>query len=175
MKTRDDIYQKEATELIRVLSDYNTLYLEQIMKLFPAKNNQTITNLLGVLKKQGRLFSDTSNTLVSVDEKGLYDFDLSTLKCFWVLLDFIDDVSYHSTSDYPTKIIFFAKNEVYEVIYIGNGGEHTISRYLNINQSDSKKIIVLEDSNQIESLDIKNILCYCMVTDEGVVNYYTNE
>ena len=44
MKTRDDIYQKEATELIRVLSDYNTLYLEQIMKLFPAKNNQTIGN-----------------------------------------------------------------------------------------------------------------------------------
>ena len=45
MKTRSDLYSREAAELLRVVSEYKTMLAEQLYRLFPGKE-AVITNLL---------------------------------------------------------------------------------------------------------------------------------
>ncbi len=175
MISRQDIYQKEAMELLRVLSEYRTLQVAQIVKLFPGKNSESIKNLITLLAKQKRIYTDISYELISVDERGLCDFDLSLIKCFWVLLDFTSDMSYHCTADYPSKLIFFAKNEVYEVVYVPESQEASIISYFALKDIDSKRIIVVEEEKQIEYLDIPDTVCFCTVNNTGTINYFTKE
>ena len=44
--------------------------------------------------------------------------DAGMMAAVWVLIDFIEEVEFHSVSDYPAKLLFFAGGEVYEVIYV---------------------------------------------------------
>ena len=45
MKTRSELYSREASELLRVIAEYKTLLAEQIYRLFPGKE-RVIQNLL---------------------------------------------------------------------------------------------------------------------------------
>ena len=54
MKTRKDLYSREAAELLRVVSEYKTLLTEQIYRLFPGKGH-IVKILLAYLVKQGRI------------------------------------------------------------------------------------------------------------------------
>ena len=54
MKTRNDLYSREAAELLRVVSEYRTLLTEQLYRLFPGKT-PVIKTLLATLVKQVRI------------------------------------------------------------------------------------------------------------------------
>ncbi len=130
--------------------------------------------LINNLVKQNRIYIDKDKKMISSTEKGLYDFDISLINCFWVLLDFIDDISFHSISDYPSKIIFFTGDEVYDILHIPEQQENLIQQ-LTLRQDlqyDNKKIIVLEKEEQINKLSIPLTLAYCTVNENGEISYY---
>ena len=58
MKTREQLYGKEAASLLRDISNYHCIRHEQIYRLYPDKDKAVMDNLLFYLTKQGRIFYD---------------------------------------------------------------------------------------------------------------------
>lgn len=114
MKTRADLYSHEAVGLLRDITMYRVLEKEQLFRLHPGKRDK-IENLLTHLTKQGRIWLVDGRYCASPDCAEQVDRGL--LAAIWVLADFIDQVEYHSVSDFPAKIIFFAEGEVYTTKY----------------------------------------------------------
>lgn len=120
MKTRAELYGHEAVGLLRDITMYRVLEKEQLLRLYPGKRGK-IENLLSYLTKQGRIFFVDGRYCASLD--CAEQMDRGLLAAVWVLIDFIEQVEFHSVSDFPAKIIFFAEGEVYEIIYVEQGKE----------------------------------------------------
>ena len=102
--------------------------------------------------------------------------DLGLSKAVWVRADFMEQVEYHSVSDYPAKIIFFADDEVYEIIYVEPGKEQLINQMLStVKEVPPKYIILVEHPEQIAAIHTPNTGGYCTVSSSGEVQYYQIE
>ncbi len=173
MKTREQIYGQEAASILRDITMYRVLTEEQLLRLYPGKQNQ-VRNLLSFLTRQGRILRDGEYYAASAE--ALDEIDRWMLAAVWVLIDFIDQVDYHSTGDFPAKLIFFASNEVYEIIHVEEGKETLISQVLSAYAENPSRYLLMVDSlEQIERLDIPNTSGFCTVTLEGEVQYYQRE
>lgn len=173
MKTRAQIYGQEATSLLRDITMYRILTKAQILGLYPGKQSK-IENLLSYLQKQGRVHQDGDRYCASTESSKEIDHGL--LAAVWVLIDFIDRVEYHSSGDYPTKIIFFADGDVYEIIHAAIGKEALINHVLSDPEEEPSKFLILVDRvEQIEELQIPHVAGYCTVSPDGKVQYYQKE
>ena len=150
MKTRTELYGKEAKSLLRDITMYRALTEEQVLRLYPGKR-ETMKNLLSYLTKQDRIYY--IDGLYCPTPECAEDVDRGLLAAVWVLADFIDRVEYHSVAEYPAKIIV-----------LSSAGEHP-SRYL----------VLVDDPGQIEQLQIPHASGYCTVSPEGDVHYYQKE
>ena len=100
MKTREQIYGQEAAGILRDVSMYRALTEMQLLKLYPHKESK-IRNLLSYLQKQGRIMQRGEYYRIPADAEESIDHGLS--KAVWVLTDFMEQVEYHSVSEYPRK------------------------------------------------------------------------
>lgn len=152
---------------------YHALTEAQLLGLYPKKRAK-ITNLLSFLVRQGRIFQDEHGVYTASQQPQEPDHGMSA--ALWVLIDFIDRVDYHSSSDFPSKIIFLAENEVYEIVYVAYGQETLVSHILSTRDKDPPHYIILVDNpEQIISIDIPNVSGFCTVTQDGQVQYYQKE
>ena len=175
MKTRDDLYGQEASDLLKIISMYRTLEYKQILQLYPDRE-PVIKNLLNYLEKQGRIYINRENERCCASESCDSDADLGMIAAFWVLLDFIDKVENHLPSDFPVKISFLADGELYEIIYAGYEQENLINHAFSINDEDTtRRIAIVEKAEQIPKLQIPNTTGYCVVSKDGKVHYYKLE
>lgn len=173
MKTHQDLYSKEATSLLRDITMYHALTKEQIFSLYPGKQ-KIIEYLLTYLVKQYRIKQESGFYLGMTEDIAVLDQGL--LAAVWVLIDFIDQVDFHSVSDFPTEIIFFMKDEVYEIIYAASGKEALINTLLSHqSEAPSNYIIMVDHEEQIPLLNIPNVVAYCTVSPSGEVQYYQQE
>ena len=152
---------------------YRALSETQLLGLYPGKQSK-VQKLLPYLERQGRLFRQDDGLYTATQQPGEYDRGLSS--ALWVLIDFIDQVDFHSTSDFPAKIIFFACDEVYEIVYISFGQEALISHVLSTNTGEPPHYLILVDKpEQIALIEAPNISGFCTVSPEGQVQYYQKE
>lgn len=173
MKTRADLYGREATSLLRDITMYHVLTKEQVFRLYPG-NRDKIENLLFYLTKQGRIYQMDDFYCVSPD--CMKELDRSLLAAIWVLSDFIDQTEYHTVGDYPAKIIFFANGEVYEIVHAIQGKEILLSNVLaDTGEDPPKYLVIVDEPEQIGQLNIPNVGGYCTVSPEGDVQYYQKE
>ena len=173
MKTRDQIYAQEATSLLRDVTMYQVLKKKQILSMYPGKEKK-VENLLSYLVKQGRIYRSGEYYLAQPD--GDKNIDHGLMAAVWVLIDFIDRVEYHSSGDYPAKVIFFANGEIYEVIHAAIGKEALINHILSDpGEEPSKFLILVDKAEQIPELLTLNVAGYCTVSTEGTVQYYQKE
>ena len=173
MKTRDQIYAQEATSLLRDVTMYQVLKKEQILAMYPGKQKK-VENLLSYLVKQGRIYRNGEYYLAQPD--GDKNIDHGLMAAVWVLIDFIDRVEYHSSGDYPAKVIFFADGEIYEVIHAAIGKEALINHILSDpGEEPSKFLILVDKAEQIPELLTLNVAGDCTVSTEGTVQYYQKE
>ncbi len=173
MKTRAQIYEREAAALLRDISMYQILTEKQLLRLHPGKDDK-IRNLLTYLVKQGRIWWEEPYYCAAPDNMGNVDWTL--FAAVWVLADFIGQVEYHSIGDFPAKIIFFADSEVYEIVYIAQGREVLVTQALkNSGEPPSRYLVIVDSAEQIEALQIPNVNGYCTVSLEGDVEYYRKE
>lgn len=171
MKTRAQIYGKEAAGLLRAVSLYPGLLETQLCRLYPGKENVAKT-ILAKLEKQGRI-TQAANGGWFIYGSDNQDADSGTRRAVWVLLDFIEQVEFHSSSDFPVKVIFFAKGEVYEVIDIPAGQETIISQALRQSREEpGRRILIVDSLQQIPMLNIPGVAAYCTVAGDGAVSYY---
>lgn len=173
MKTREQIYGQEAAGLLRDVSMYRALTEMQLLKLYPHKESK-IGNLLSYLQKRGRIVQRGEYYRIPADAEESIDYGLS--KAVWVLTDFMEQVEYHSVSDYPAKIIFFADGEVYEIIYVEPGKEQLINQMLSaVKEVPPKYIVLIEQPEQIAEIHTPNTSGYCTASSGGEVQYYQIE
>ena len=167
MKTREQIYGQEAASILRDITMYRVLTEEQLLRLYPRKRDK-VRNLLSYLTKQGRIWH--IDGLYCAAPECAEDVDKG------VLADFIDRVEFHSVGDFPSKLIFFADGEVYEVIHAASGKETLINHILSAPAEEASSYLILVDKpEQIPELDIPNVRGYCTVSPEGEVQYYQRE
>ena len=174
MKNRAAIYQREAAEMLHNISLYPGLTEEQLFRFFPEKE-ATAKVLLSHMLKEGRIFySKNGRYYANREAQNGADKDLS--RCVWVLLDFIDQVEYHTVGEFPAAILCFTNGELYEIVPIPQGKETMICQLLRQPQKDAgKRIVVVEDTSQIELLDIPQAAGFCTVAEDGAVSYYKKE
>ena len=179
MKTREQVYGREAAAILRDISMYRVLSAEQIMRLHPgkdAKERNKIRNLLTYLVKQQRVWLSEDEQFYLAAPDALEDMDRGLFAAVWVLADFIDEVEYHSVGDFPAKIIFFAGGEIYEIIHAAQGKEVLMSHVLSDpGEQPSRYLVLVDDASQIEELLIPHASGYCTVSPEGQVQYYQKE
>ena len=106
LKNRAAIYQREAAEMLHNISLYPGLTEEQLCRFFPEKE-ATAKTLLAHMLKEGRIFcAENGRYYANQEAQNGADKDLS--RCVWVLLDFIDQVEYHTVGEFPAAILCFA-------------------------------------------------------------------
>ena len=173
MKTRDQIYEKEALSLLRDLSMYRCLTKNQIRRLYPEKA-RILDNLLTYLEYHKRIWRTGDCYFASEEDMDHPKRGLSA--ALQVMLDFADNTEYHSISDFPAQIIFFADQKVYEIVYVEPGREALISHLLqDAKEQDSNYILIVEKLTQIDKIKAPNIRGFCTVSKNGEVQYYQRE
>ena len=171
MKTRADIYGQEATELLRLISLYPGLIQCQLAGFFPGKDSAVVYGLLSHLKRQGRAVQSISGGWFPYGKK--HQADSGLIQSVWVLLDVIDRVEYYSPGDFPAKVIFFSGGEIYEIVYVAVSQEALITHALKQDaRQDSRRIVLVEEPDQIPLLDFPSIAGFCTVSSSGQVLYY---
>ena len=174
MKNRAAIYQREASEMLHNISLYPSLTEEQLCRFFPEKE-ATAKTLLAHMLKEGRVYS-AENGRYYANQKARSSADKDLSRCVWVLLDFINQVEYHTVGEFPAAILCSANGELYEIVPIPQGKEAMICQLLRQPQKDTgKRIVVVEDTTQIEMLDITHVAGFCTVAEDGTVSYYKKE
>lgn len=153
---------------------YPGLSLQQLQKFCPGKEEVT-NSILSHLIRQGRICYEQSYSgyfpalAAASKDKELTD-------AVWVLLDFLDRIEFHSVSDFPVKLIFFADGELYEIISIPTGQEALLSHLLKQqNEGTGKRILMVEHPKQIATLDIPLVSGFCTVDADGKVIYYKKQ
>ncbi len=173
MKTREQIYGQEAASILRDISMYRVLSEEQLLRLYPGKQDK-VRNLLSFLTRQGRIVHD--GEFYAASAEALDEIDRWLLAAVWVLIDFIDQVEYHSAGDFPAKIIFFADGEVYEIIHLEAGKEILVAQVLAAYaENPSHYLLMVDHLDQINECSIPNVNGYCIVSLEGEIQYFQRE
>ena len=92
--------------MLHNISLYPGLTEDQLCRFFPEKE-ATAKTLLAHMLKEGRIFCAGNDRYYANQEvKSSTDKDLS--RCVWVLLDFIDQVEYHTVGEFPAAIHIIA-------------------------------------------------------------------
>ena len=171
MYLRKELYAKEAAALLRSVTTYRVVLETQIYRFFPGKE-MIVKNLLRYLERQGRIVycQETMRYALSTDD--LKQPDKGMELALWVLLDFIDKVEFHTSSEFPAKIIFFADSDMYEIIYVPYDNEILVASALSQSEDDSKRIIIVDSAQQISRIRIPSVSGFCTVEMDGKVQYY---
>jgi hypothetical protein len=162
MKTRET---RKAGELLRTLGEYKTLQMSQALRLFPEP-------VLSYLRKQRRIFISPDGRSAASEDAAP---DPGAQKAVWLLLDFIERVDYHAAGTFPVTLFFFLGEELYEVIYIPPGQETLICHALAGQECAAKRIVIIENTEQIEKISFPGINGFCTVSDAGEIQYYQRE
>ena len=151
---------------------YPGLSSHQLGRFFNGKEDK-IKTLLSHLKKQGRITCSQADCYIPAGSEANQP-DISLIRTAWILIDFIDRVEYHcSTVEFPVKIIFLAKEELFEIIHVPTGQETLVSHLMQTRSNDGSHRIVLVDApEQIHQLNFPNISGFCTVNEAGKVSYY---
>ena len=174
MKTREQIYRQEAASLLRDVTTYHCAKGEQLKRLYPGKESK-IEHLLNYLVKQGRIFHRGDKDIYFDNPNA--EIDSEMLAALWVLADFGDKYEYHSTDAYPTKIVFFADGETYEIIVVPIEKSGLILHALSLRKDgdSGKKILIVEDTSCIDQIDLDDGIFCTVDIESGEVQYYKKE
>ena len=174
MQHRDQQQESHLSEITRLLSMYHALSLPQFGRLYPELTDRKLRLLLGRLEKAGRLAFVPDRELVLYSKECVPN--PSTLAAFWVLLDFREDVTYHTASDFPVALTFYTQSDAYDVIHIPEEKEMLMNHALSAYKEDSPhRIAVVDNAGQIPLLDFPGITAFCTVTPDGKVQYYRKQ
>lgn len=172
LKTREQIYGGEASDILRNIAMYKTLTVDQVCRFYPGREKVT-KNLLSHLARQGRIYKNPKNGRVSANAECDANPDSGLSAAVWVLLDFIDKAEYHSASDFPVKISFFADGELYEIVYVAFEQETLISHALEGHgEPYARRIVLMDCPEQIGDINVPNAIGFCSVRPDGDVHYY---
>ena len=173
LRGRDELHG-DKKKMREIISEYKVLSLEQFRKLLKHKETRVVNSIITMMKSDNTLYVHDDICCTKDDWNHYYDPDM--IKAFWVILDLMEDIKYHTRGEYPAKIIFITEKDTYDVIVAHKGSESLINMfYKSFADENVKHIIVVDKEEQMIDFRFNNIFAYCIVDDEGNVCYYRNE
>ena len=175
MKSRNQIYRGEGERLLKLITTYHALQYEQVLQFF-IRNRASMKALITSPIKQGRIYYDQDRDLLCDTPEASESPDYGMIAAVWVLLDFKEAVVYHTSGEFPVKLLFFSRDEVYEVIYVNSGQEMLLNYVVaSLPAKDTNRLVILESKQQAAQVNIDGITAFCLISPEGTVNYYTKQ
>lgn len=160
--------------LTHLLSLYRSLTLAQLKRLYPKLPEEKLTALLRKLEKSGRItFEQDTGVLFCPGESTR---NAAVIAAFWVLLDFLPEVTYHTVSEFPVILTFYTQSDCYEVIHVPEEKEILMNHALSAWEQDtSRRLVIVEQAGQIPLLRFPGIAAFCMIMPDGQVQYYQKQ
>lgn len=166
--------ETERKELLRILTLYRRLPLQQMFRFFPQIQEDILLSLLRQFQKQGRL-SLKDSFVCCLPEVPPEDGMTAALE---VMLDFFPEVTYHSPGDFPITLTFFAREEEFDVIWLPEGKELILSQALSLQPEPSSAghtLIVLSNHRQLSFAPIlPQTAAFCLAAD-GHIQYFKKQ
>ncbi|WRS28455.1 DUF5697 family protein [Oscillospiraceae bacterium MB08-C2-2] len=94
------------------------------------------------------------------------------IACFWVLLDYFDQVERHFATGSFTRISIEIAGQDYSIVYVANGEERLCMENMK-KGGDTRYIAVLEDTGQLPLIHDKKLRAFAVVSTIGEITYYT--
>lgn len=161
---------QEIVEIKQLLRDYKVLYKTQVRRYFKSVSSDKFNKIVSSMSRQ-RLVYFKDNYVV-LNKGNLRAIDEKRLKAFWALLE-LGDVEYHCPGDWPVQIHFLQGQEEGEIIYAALGEERLINA--NLQEEGIKRIIIVEEPDQIMELEVSGVEYYCTVDGYGNLAKYIKE
>jgi len=167
---------KLGEEILHFIDVYGVLRYADFEKFFP--NSKKVIDYL--LKKQ-RLYKSPDGSYIGADRD--FRVDRHMLAALSVLAALCEKVRSHTRAAAPAQISFITHSgDFYEIIYIGYGMEAmtaaSIGSEIAAKQQtreyteNVKRIIIVENKNQMEGLQISGITQLALVHPDGSLSYY---
>lgn len=170
----NQIQKRHLSEIIRIISMYQALSFKQLLRTFPELGTNKLQIILKQLQKSGRLTFEQDTGLIFCSKE--CSINPSTYAAYWVLLDFISDTIYHTISEFPVSLTFYTYTDCYDVIHVPEEKEilinHALSTY---NTEAPKRLVVVDNTEQISHLHFPGIAAFCMVDADGKVRYFKKQ
>ena len=140
--------------------------LLSLTRLTPSLLNTLITQL----QREKKLIR--SMEWVALSEEALENKREGVEEAMWVFDDFFQRIDYFTAGDFPAIVCFFADGVDYEIIYVPVGQEYIISKSVTSCDNPPKRLVTIENTDQIPKISIPNITAYCITEPGGKTNYY---
>ena len=172
LKSREQ--ENHLAEITRLLSLYQALTLTQFEKLYPELSGDKLTALMRRLRKNGRLIFEQETGMLYHSKECTRN--PAVIAAFWVLLDFLPDLTYHTVSSFPVTLTFYIRSDCYDVIHVPEEKEILMNHVLSAWKEDApRRLVIVEQTGQIPLLHFPGIAAFCTVTPEGQVQYYKKQ
>lgn len=160
--------------IVRLLSIYQALPVKQLMRAFPELPEETFQSLIRRLLKSGRAILQPEQQML------LYaagcEPNPGRIAAFWVLLDFLPEVTYHTASDFPVALTFYTSMDAYDIIHVPLEKEtlmnHVLSTYA---ENAPRRLVIIDRKEQIPHLTFPGISAYCIIMPGGKVQYFKKQ
>lgn len=174
MNLKNKEQENDLTTIIRLLSMYHALSLRQLQKCFPTLSEEKLSMLLHRLEKSGRLaFSEEWDMVLCSKE---HTPNPAVTAAFWVLLDFLPEVIYHTVSEFPVALTFYTESDAYDVIYVPEEKEILINHALSVYPQDApRRLVIVSQPKQMSVIRFPGIAAFCTITKDGQVQYYKKQ
>ena len=140
--------------------------LLSLTRLTPSLLNTLITQL----QREKKLIR--SMEWVALSEEALENKREGVEEAMWVFDDFFQRIDYFTGVDFPAIVCFFADGAEYEIIYVPVGQEYVISKSVPECDNPPKRLVAIENIDQIPQIKIPNITAYCITAPGGRTTYY---
>lgn len=166
-------------ELLGVVSTYNVVYKRQLYELFAVDGKEKLVGrAIKALEKERRIYVDPHTQMVAVNETSYSAKEEGTLLAVWVLISLmrqkkVEEHFLAAKAEYPIRIIFVGDAEIYDIMYVPETDVALVnSLFSRKNIESSGHIVIVETPDYIPSIVLDNIIGFCVVKEDGTVEYY---
>ena len=159
------------------MSVYKALRRDQLYRFFWYKDAAVVDSVISNLARRKRIV--VHGAIVARSAEYLGKLDMRVVNSIWILLEFIEETTYHTSSDFPATVFFFTEKDAFEIVYATAGQEKIVNTWCCVEGTgrrvtDIKRIILIEEYEQICRFEVP-ATGFCMVDTAGTVSYYKLE
>ncbi len=166
-------------ELLGIISTYNVVYKRQLYELFSADGrDKLVGRAIKALEKERRIYVDPYTHMIAMNETSYGAKEEGTLLALWVLISLmqqkkIEEHFLAAKAEYPVRIIFVGDAEIYDIMYVPETDVALVnSLFSRKNIESSGHIVIVETPDYIPAIILDNIIGFCLVKEDGTVEYY---
>ena len=158
---------KKGEDILDFVDTYGVLRCDCLEKFFKDSNK-----IVSYLIKNRRLHKSLDGRYIGADQNPHPD------KCMTaalnVLADVFEKVQNHARAETPAQISFATHaGECYEIVYVGYGMEAMVAATSQFKMDSMiKRIIIIEDKNQMTRLQIPGTTRFALIHPDGSLSYF---